>query len=58
LLDLSSLWRALGVLRGVVSENRCAEGTIAVNASNFEPTAIAAARVRHMEGGSTGRYLD
>jgi hypothetical protein len=35
-----------------------ARATVAVNASNFEPVAIAAARVRHMDGAFTGRYLD
>src|SRR5262245_40357036 len=33
-------------------------GTIAVNACNFELAAIAHARVRHMDGAATGKYLD
>jgi len=32
--------------------------TVGVNASNFEPTAIAAARVRHLDGASTWKFLD
>ena len=32
--------------------------TIAVNARNFEPSAIEGARVRHLDGASTWKFLD
>src|SRR5262249_20662905 len=32
--------------------------TVAVNASNFELTAIAGARIRHLDGAATWKFLD
>lgn len=34
------------------------EGRIGVNARNFEPAVIAKARVRHLDGARTWKYLD
>jgi hypothetical protein len=32
--------------------------TIAVNAANFEPSALTGARIRHLDGASSWKYLD
>jgi hypothetical protein len=34
------------------------DGTVAVNARNFEPSALAAVRIRRLDGASTWKYLD
>lgn len=34
------------------------QSTIGVNARNFDPTVIAKARVRHLDGARTWKYLD
>lgn len=34
------------------------DSTVGVNARNFDPAIVAKARVRHLDGASTWRYLD
>jgi hypothetical protein len=32
--------------------------TVAVNAVNFEPSALAGTRIRHLDGAATWKFLD
>lgn len=37
---------------------RPGDSTMAVNAANFEPAALAGARIRHLDGAATWKFLD
>ena len=34
------------------------DSTVAVNAANFEPSALAGSRIRHLDGAATWKFLD